>query len=618
MKAILSIILVAMSMCKVDIAYSGQPQWLLWGNPTYIRYDQSGHVWINCNPQNELWRLGYPGLSKPERVPEKKEVRIKPNLLFWRQKDPLAGMPLAVVCVTDPKRRLKLINVEQSINELRAANIESRIWPHLGILYIGTVADEEGWEITLHDELVEGYVDLGRFVQPGDVVGLSLVVTGMERGIELARQAKRLGARYVIAGNDSAIFRTNQLLRLPDHPIDAVFTTNSLTAVRRFLREIESVELGAISIPGVAIVPSDVDRSNEQSVLKAEHTMRTQLRRKGEFNPQDVFIVPKLTLYTGAYWQKVWGNYRTVFGHKHQNPSEVRNAIALFAQGCTRASSNEMCSYCTIAGASDVRMPSREYLAQVVEVYRSFGIDYVFNATDSALEMRAVARALKDVGAFFPEGLMIYGRAWGLAHHPQLIDEWISLTGGRLLVNVGMDSGDEGILSRGVIKTLCTGSRLEENRQAVRNIAASGAHLHFSLIFGSPGETRESCERSLEFFEWTRATLGTQLDQCETDLYWLNHGSPASRVFRDYAYAQQLASLAGKEISRDTWKQRFHRHRDTLVVPWECEEAWYECFTSITVEEAQRHNAYVSQAMAAHEGAAPGRSDMCRTAFRPA
>lgn len=614
MKAIVGIVLVAASLFKIDVVYTGQPMWLLWGNPEHVSYDPDAHVWINRNTEIEVWRQGNSELLKPEKVPEKRKVEVKLNRVFWRQDSPTADMPTVVVCaVLVPNRRFKLINVEQAINELAKDKTEFRIWPHLGLLAVGTVADAEGWDVTLHDELVEGYVDLERMVQPGDVVGLSLVATGMERGIELARQAKYLGARYVIVGNDSAIFRANQVLQLPDHPIDAVFTTNSLAAVRQFFRQVGSIELNQLDIPGVAIVPTGINLSNELPAVRAEREMRAQLRRQGQFDPQDVFVVPKLSLFGDEYWQKVWGNYRTIFGHKHANAKEVRNALALFAQGCTRTGTADVCSYCTIAGVADIRMPTTEYLKQVLETYQSFGINHVFNTTDSALEMRHVCSALKNLNAFFPEGLTIYGRAWGLAHHPQLVDQWLSLTGGRLLVNVGMDSGDERILSRGVIKASQSGSRLAENRQAVQNVAASGAHLHYSLIFGSPGETRDTCKKSLEFFEWTRSILGKQLDQCETDLYWLNHGSPASRVFHDYGYAQQLAALANKELSLEVWGRRFHRHRDTLVVPWECEEAWYDCFTSITVEEAQQYNAQVAAVMTQHEGAATGRS----YAFRP-
>jgi len=506
------------------------------------------------------------------------------------------------------QKRFVLVNVEHTVNMLSGDTTHYRIWPHLGILSVGTVADQEGWDVVLHDELIDGFIDMEKLVQAGDVVGFSLVVTGMERGIELARQAKRLGASYCIVGNDAAIFRAEQILQLPDHPIDAVFTGNSLAAVREFLRQVGTVALDAMSIPGVAVVPCGVNRSNEALVLRAEREMRAKLRKQGMFDAQDVFVVPKLDLYGDEHWQKVWRNYRTIFSHKHVNPAEVRNALTLFAQGCTRTGQMDACSYCTIAGVADIRLPTQEYLKSLLEAYEAFGINYLFNVTDSAYEMRSVCTMLKSLGAHFREGLMLYGRAWGIARHPEYLEDWLSITGGRLLMNVGMDSGDAGILERGVLKASQAGSRFEENRKAVRSIAKSGAHLHYSLIFGSPGETRESCQRSLEFFEWTRSVLGSQLDQCETDIYWLNHGSSASRVFHDYEYARQLAALAGKEISHSVWERRFRRHRDTLVVPWECEEAWYDCFTSITVQEAHEYVGTVARVMSSHQDAAPGRS----------
>lgn len=612
MKSIFCILLV-LSTFQVKHDFTGQPEWLLWGNPDFITYDAERHVWVNKNTQIDSWRLGNNDLTKPEEVPEKQQYLIVFKVLFLRQDD--VQYASIGVFATQSKRRFGLINVEESINEMKGDATESRVWPHLGLLYIGTVADQEGWQVSLHDELVQGYVDLEQFVQPGDIVGLSLVVTGMERGIELARQAKRLGARYVIAGNDSAIFRSDQILALPGKPIDGVFTSNSLTAVRQFFQQIESADISELVIDGVSIVPSGLLVSNEVDAIKKERMKVFELRKKGEINPQDVFVVPKLDLYSKEYWKQVWTNYRKVFGHKHQRPNEVRNGLALFAQGCTRAASMDVCSYCTIAGVADIRIPEVDYLASMLQTYQDFGIDYVFNATDSALEMKSVCKALKALGANFSEGLMIYGRAWGLSHHPEAIDEWLSLTGGRLLVNVGMDSGDERILQQGIGKASKAGSRLEENRQAVRNVKSSGAHLHYSLIFGSPGETRESCERSMEFFEWSRSELGTQLDQCETDIYWLNHGSPASRVLRDYQYAVELAACANKLISISEWNHYFHQYRDTLVVPWEVEEAWFKFFTSITVEEAQAYNAQVSSAMARHEGAAPGR--LYKTAFKP-
>lgn len=612
------IIMTIVSVFRVETSYDKtRPEWILWGDKRNIHWDETNHIWINSNTRTEMWRWGTNDqelckrLLEPERVPVATVYTIKIRDL-WRSHDHYLTLFAMTSVAVIPNRRLLLINAEEPINESASGDQQYRVWPHLGLLYVGTVADQEGWKVTLHDELVQGYANLEKLVQPGDVVGISMVITGIERGIELAHQAKRLGASRVIVGNDSAIFRAGQIMNLPKRPIDAVFTSNSLTPIRRFLRQVQTVPCERMDIAGVAVRPDRINRSNESAVLRVEQQRRRQLRRQGQFDDQDVFVVPRFDLYGSDYWEAVWHNYRQVFGIKHVDPSQVKNATVLFAQGCTRAGRGDTCSYCTIAGVSDIRQPSREYLTDLLEAYESFGLNHLYNTTDSALEMRGLLNVLIELGAYFSEGLTVYGRAWGLAHHPELAEQWLSLTGGRLMINFGLDSGDERILEQGIGKTNRSGSRLQENRLAVLNAAKSGAHLQYSLIFGSPGETKESCERTMEFFEWTRAVLGPRLDEAQASIYWLNHGSPASQVFRDFKYARRLAVMADKDISREVWEELFHRHRNTLAVPRCCQKAWYDCFTNISIGQAWEYSERVLAVMAGHEGAVSART------FRPA
>lgn len=502
------------------------------------------------------------------------------------------------------RRRFVLINVEQTANY----EAQYKVWPHLGILTVGTVANEEGWDVVLHDELIQGHADLERLIAPGDVVGLSLVVTGIERGIVLARRVKELGARYVVAGNDSAIFRAPQLLRLPGKPIDAVFTSNSLSSVRQFFRRIKMDAIVDINIPGVEVNSDGPVRSNAPDRLAVEIAERKFMKWAGKLDRNDVFVVPKLDLFPDAYWQEVWSNYRSQFGRKYHNPEEVRNALALFAQGCTRTKGTEVCRYCTISGVADIRLPDRGYMVKTVEAYQRFGINTLFNVTDSSYEMGAIPRTLKEIGASF-DSMVIYARAQGIAHNPSLLAMWQDVAPGRLLLNVGMDSGDEKMLRHGGNKSSNLLKPLvEENRQAVRRIKDGGAHLHCSFIFGSPGETVDSCKRTREFIEWTIGTLGDQLNICETDFFWLTFGSPASAVFHDYRYADRLAAIAGKKISRQAWHKHFARFSEELVVPPEAQEAWYHFFTQIEHGVAKDYNDEVAKRMAEHTGSIRARA----------
>ena len=237
----------------------------------------------------------------------------------------------------------------------------------------------------------------------------------------------------------------------------------------------------------------------------------------------------------------------------------------------------------------------------------------VYNATDSIYEMASVAKGLQEQKVSW-KAMTIYARAQGIADNPRLLEEWQKVATERLLLNVGMDSGSDAILRQGIVKSSVDRKRgrLEENQEAVRRIKEAGAHLHHSLIFGSPGETIETCESSIEFLLWTIEVLGSQLDICETDFFWLNFGAPAGKVFHDYAYALSRAMMAGKTISERDWCRYFADHSETLVVSQETEKAWYRYFTNIDFETAETYNIRARDIMAKHTGSIRGR------AFKPA
>jgi hypothetical protein len=505
--------------------------------------------------------------------------------------------------VRKDRQRVVIINVEGG-----DWPEESRIWPHLGINYVGTIAKQEGYEVVLYDELIQGRKPLDQLIRPGDIVGLSLVTTGIERGVIVAREAKLLGARYVIAGNDSAMFRARQLLELPDRPIDAVFTSNSLVSVSNFFQNADAVMSGEMQVLQVATSPEQVDHiSNDHAGVALE--------RKA-YTADDFFLIPDLGLFEPEYWEKVYTAYRSQFGHKHRESSSVRNAIALLAQGCGRAGMGDICEYCTIRHVANVVVPGEQYLKETLAAYKAFGINTFFNVTDSAFEMGTLAVSLKRAGTV--DTLVMYGRAQtiGSKQGPFLLNRWKECVSERLLINCGMDSGDERILQLGINKSGSkVGSRLEENYKALANIKAAGpkVHLHFSVIFGSPGETRESCECTLRFVQSAIDMLGEQLDVAEGDVWWVNFGAPCSEIFTSYEAAQRRAAFAGKTISHNEWQQYFARHADELAVPYESQHAWYTFFTNITIEEAWAYNNQV-RAMVSQ---VPGRVIGREFAFKP-
>src|SRR3990167_3565008 len=510
------------------------------------------------NPlRGETWCVLLPVSGCTDPVEHKLVFSLRTDL-FREEKISYVAIGSIIMGKAQPPLRRRFVGINVESHEWPE---ESKIWPHLGLLYVGTVAKQADYDVKLWDELIQGKAPLESLVQEGDIVGLSLVTTGIERGVELARRCKALGARYVVAGNDSAAFRSRQLLSLPGAPIDAVFTSNSLISLRRFFREIPRVEMSRLAIPHVAVKVANAPwLTNEPSGVK--------LWAK-KFGPADFFLIPDLSLFGDEYWEKVWSAYRSQFGHKHPEGKNVRNAVALLAQGCGRAAAGTVCNECTILHVGNVAFPKLSYIERTLETYRAFGINTFFNVTDSAYEMTPLLRQLQAAGKV--DSLVMYGRAEAIASDPKRLDEWLGVVNDRLLINCGMESAD-------------------------------------ALIFGAVGEDKDSCKRNLDFVERSIDELGEgQLDVCESDIFWLNFGAPSAVVFHDYSEASKYAQLAGKTISVKQWERNFARFADELVVPQSCAENWYHFFTNISYEAALVYNKQVKKLMEKVPGAVTGR-----------
>jgi len=601
--------LLALAFIRVDVAAVPLYRVIDTANESlYLSYDAHRDLFLDTSLRTEYWCLN--GRNNPDgnrcwdpvEIPAKKKLVFSLRMDLVREEQWQFAAASALVGAKPPVRR-RFVGINAEHFEWPE---QSRVWPHLGLLYVGTTAEQAGYEVVLWDEWIQGKAPLEKLIQPGDIVGLSLVTTGIERGVELAHRCKALGARCVVAGNDSAIFRARQLLSLPGKPIDAVFTSNSVVAIGRFLREVTRTPVEHMRIPHVAVRPHDT-----RAATLASGSVTAEAK---EFDTSDYFMVPNLRLFGPEYWDLVWSAYRSQFGHKHRSPSEVRNAVALLAQGCGRAGVGEKCDYCSIGHVENVLIPGPRYLEQTLETYHAFGINTFFNVTDSAFEMGPLVRQLKAVGSV--DSLVIYGRAQAIARQPGRLDEWLDVARHRLLINCGMDSADEQILQQGIRKSSSKiGSRVDENRQAIRIIKAAGdrAHLHYSLIFGAVGETRDSCEANLELLQWSIDTLGSQLDVVEGDVFWVNFGAPCSAIFCSYEEASRRAALAGKTISKEQWHTHFAQYADALAVPQSCEESWYHFFTNITYETARAYNAQVQTMMERVPGRITGRE----FAFKP-
>lgn len=91
-------------------------------------------------------------------------------------------------------------------------------WPPLGILYIGTVLKEAGFEVSVLDAAVKGwyYDKIGKWVKKEgpDIVGISSLTPNFSHGMEIARRVKEtLPETKIIVGGYHATFMADRMLR---------------------------------------------------------------------------------------------------------------------------------------------------------------------------------------------------------------------------------------------------------------------------------------------------------------------------------------------------------------------------------------------------------------------
>jgi len=263
----------------------------------------------------------------------------------------------------------------------------------------------------------------------------------------------------------------------------------------------------------------------------------------------------------------------------------------MLASGCVHA--RNACHYCAISHASQLRCGNERYVRKLIDAYKQFGVNSFYEICDDLLGFRSLICRLKAWSIKFPH-FTCYARAssansWNIEELFGLVEP-----DGHLKFNIGLDSGDDMILRRGINK----GSGLNENIKIVRLMKEFGIWAHFSFIFGSPGETKTSCQRTLDFIQWVFDTMGQLIANIEADIWWVNYGAPCDKIFVDYNFACHYATMAGKQITYREWQNDFFAYRDSIVVPWEVQKNWYRWFTNIDINYAEECIAKVRQGAA--------------------
>jgi len=207
-------------------------------------------------------------------------------------------------------------------------------------------------------------------------------------------------------------------------------------------------------------------------------------------------------------------------------------------RGCARS-----CIYCVepMAKGRAVRLRSPESVVEEFADLLEQGVDGV-HLCDSEFNLppehaRAVCEALIRAGL----GTRL---RWYTYACPEPFDEDLAqrmARAGCVGVNFGIDHGDAGMLQR-----LGRGHNLDDIRRAVRACRSAGMALMLDMLLGSPGETRESLARGIEFARSLDADcVGLS---CGVRVY---PHTPLARLVRSQGPLRSNANLHGAREDND-------------------------------------------------------------------
>lgn len=371
-----------------------------------------------------------------------------------------------------------LINSPNEVdNSLENANFS--LFPHIGIVQLATrLALDFGNRINV--EVIDGGIKpLSEIKQKilsfkPSLVGISILTPTYGEGLKIASFAKKNNATVVL-GNDHAIFFPKEILSKRTS-IDYIITND--------VAEQPFSDLVSCLIDGTPVnnVDSLAYRFNGEILINP--VKRHFLKMKNTI-PNLNFIKNDLKVYSNKY--------NSQHGHLHGKAVNVMTINN--ARGCE----NKLrCSYCSIADLSINTGDPIKFWETVIHYHDQYNINLFFEVYDSfTASPRYIDSLLQSMPSYVRRKIdngsiefMIYARTLGLLARDN-VNRFKEL--GVRRVNIGLDSGDAGILEA-QRKNKTTD---KTNIEALKLLSKADMSVHGSFMLGAAGETVATVEKTI-------------------------------------------------------------------------------------------------------------------------
>lgn len=433
---------------------------------------------------------------------------------------------------------------------------DSKVWNsrahiHNGLGYLAGSLLANGYaDVTLHDGAVEDQsvaqvLDRARADnRPYDVVGISAPTVLIENAWQTARDAKTRGA-ITLLGGPHLTLQPDESMQKPE--VDLVVRGEGEDAIVEIMRVLEQSTVNGqrSTVVGEARFRSILGLSWRDTAGRVMHNLDRPLRPDLDKIPLPAYHLFKIERYTNL--QPLTDGL----------DPRARAYTIVTSRGCPYK-----CTYCSKPITGDTWRARS--VANVLKEWRMLVKDFratEIGVTDDIWNLdlkraKELCRALIDEGLNTVPWVTIHGMK---VNHTDLELFQLMKQAGCKRVGFGVESGDEYILKRVVRKS----QTLEQVRAAFKNAKASGMQTMGFFIYGMPGETEETMEKTTQFALELDPDLANFMIAAPfpgTELWKLveKEGILFSHTWDDYAIHSDKAHFQVGNLTAEMVERKWH------------------------------------------------------------
>jgi len=491
-------------------------------------------------------------------------------------------------CGRSMKEKIQTVLLINAGNDDTQPNVTNyAIFPPLNILSIASTVKKQFREmdVRIYDGQLLSVEKINAWISSllPDVVGISVLSGSYKNAIMHAKAAKKAGAITILGNDHAAVYRDEILRRF-----------GALNGSEgKYVDYICTADVGEMVFCNfLRILDENREKSDLPKLIFSEQVYQTRgIVHENGLAKSGKYLLDQIPL---ADWElirpELW-KYKERFHSIYDGVLDIpKDSLAVTinrARGCKRF--RDPCLYCGIMDLKPRFSSPTVFWREVREAKKKVGANIFYEALDSMSSFPWWADELVRYKPKDIEDIMFFVYSDALGVNENLCLRYEKL--GVILVNMGLDSGDDRMLRR--LKS--NYDSVEANRNAARLLQRHKIGIYASFVLGAPGETKESLQKTVDFA--SELMENRQLAAIEAQPLYPLKNARAGRWLMNPETARSDAKMMGFQIRRPQKLKEMPEKwgNSDSPDPHEISKDWVEIFCHVTYEDLQQAASQIKQ-----------------------